>query len=142
MASIRRAGRSPSTAHATSGTKATCTLASTVDRPAPTSSIAWCQKIRSAAKKRPPAPPGGGRAPLRGPSRRSSPPRKQAEQGRAYAQRKIAAVDGETPDCLTRMVENAIATAPAIAIARGRATSTVTATGIAGAAVRAQARPG
>ena len=48
----------------------------------------------------------------------------------------MAAVDGETAACLTRMAEKAMVSAPAIAIARGRATSAVTAVGIAGAAVR------
>ena len=56
--------------------------------------------------------------------------------GTAYAQRKIAAVDGETAACLTRMAEKAMVSAPAIAIARGRATSAVRAVGIAGAVVR------
>ena len=50
-----RFGRSASTAHATSGTSTTCMFASTVARPAPTSSIEWCQRIRSAAKKTPAA---------------------------------------------------------------------------------------
>ena len=50
----------------------------------------------------------------------------------------MAAVEGETPACLTRMAEKAMVSAPAMAIARGRATSAVTTAGIAGAAVRAK----
>ena len=41
------------TAHAMSGTNATWRLPRTVARPAPTSSIAWCQQTRSIAKKTP-----------------------------------------------------------------------------------------
>ena len=136
MASSRAAGRSPSTTHATSPTKATCRLPSTVARPAPTSSIAWCQKMRSAAKKTPATAASARSRLLRGPSRRSSHHASTPSRGTAYAQRKMAAVEGETAACLTRMAEKAIVSAPAIAIARGRATSAVTAPGIAGAAVR------
>src|SRR5256885_190660 len=50
----------------------------------------------------------------------------------------MAAVEGETPDCLTRMAEKAMVSAPAIASARGRAVSAATKAGIvAGAEVRA-----
>ena len=52
-ARIRRPGASPSTAQAANGTITTCRLPSTVASPAPTSAIAWCQKIRSAAKNSP-----------------------------------------------------------------------------------------
>src|SRR5512133_1809817 len=50
----------------------------------------------------------------------------------------MAAVDGETPACLTRMAEKAIVSAPAMAIARGRAARAVTTAGMAGAAVEAK----
>ena len=50
--SAARAPRS-STAHAANGTITTWRLPSTVASPAPTSAIAWCQKMRSAAKNRP-----------------------------------------------------------------------------------------
>ena len=53
VARTRRDGRSRRTSHAISGTKATWRLPSTVARPAPTSSIAWCQQTRSTAKKTP-----------------------------------------------------------------------------------------
>src|SRR3954465_8367894 len=44
----------------------------------------------------------------------------------------MAAVDGETAACLTRMAEKAIVNAPAIAIARGRAARALTTAGVAG----------
>ena len=46
-------GRLVRTAQAAKGTTTTCRLPSTVASPAPTSAIASCQKIRSAAKKTP-----------------------------------------------------------------------------------------
>ena len=50
----RRARRSaPSAAQASSATSTTCVLPSTVANPAPTCSIALCQRIRSAAKNAP-----------------------------------------------------------------------------------------
>ena len=51
----------------------------------------------------------------------------------------MAAVEGETPACLTRMAEKAIVSAPAMAIARGRAARAVTTAGMAGAVVGANA---
>ena len=101
-----------SSAHATSGTSTTWMLASTVARPAPTSSIEWCQRIRSAAKKTPAATAIRRSAHDRLPNRRSSSHASTPSIGSANAQRKIAAVDGEAWLSLTRMLENAIATAP------------------------------
>src|SRR5438477_579517 len=49
----------------------------------------------------------------------------------------MAAVDGETPACLTRMAEKAIVSAPVTASARGRAARAVTTAGIAGAVLGA-----
>src|SRR3954447_1242035 len=43
----------------------------------------------------------------------------------------MAAVDGDTAACLTRMAEKAIVNAPAIAIARGRAARALTTAGVA-----------
>ena len=51
--SVERDGRSPKTSHATTPTTRTCRLPSTVASPAPTYSIAWCQNVRSPAKKTP-----------------------------------------------------------------------------------------
>ena len=55
--SERFSGRSPSAAQAISATKTTCTLPSTVDSPAPTASMAWCQKVRLAANSTPASQP-------------------------------------------------------------------------------------
>src|SRR4051794_6793112 len=49
----------------------------------------------------------------------------------------MAAVDGETAACLTRMAEKAIVSAPAIAIARGRAARALTTAGVGGTVLRA-----
>ena len=54
---IRRSGRSPSTAQAANATSTTWRLPSTVARPAPTFAIEWCQVIRSAANRKPAATP-------------------------------------------------------------------------------------
>ena len=94
--------------------------------------------MRSAEKKTPASAASARSRRLRGPSRRSSHHASTPSTGTAYAQRKMAAVEGETPACLTRMAEKAMVSAPAMAIARGRATSAVTAAGIAGAAVGAK----
>ena len=94
--------------------------------------------MRSAAKKTPASAASMRSRPLRGPSRPSSHHASANSTGTAYAQRKMAAVEGETAACLTRMAEKAIVSAPAMAIARGRATSAVTVAGMAGAAVRAK----
>src|SRR6476619_6286485 len=51
--SDERCGFSPSRAQASTPTSTTCVLPSTVASPAPTSSIALCQRIRSAAKNAP-----------------------------------------------------------------------------------------
>jgi len=59
----------------------------------------------------------------RDPSRRSSRRASRYRSGTAYAQRKIAAVDGETCAARTRMLENAMVSAPAIAISWGRSVS-------------------
>ena len=52
-ASERFEGRSPRIAQASRPTSTTWVLPSTVESPAPTASIAWCQKIRSTAKRTP-----------------------------------------------------------------------------------------
>ena len=52
-ASERFDGRSRRNAQASRPTSTTCRLPSTVASPAPTSSIPWCQAIRSTAKKSP-----------------------------------------------------------------------------------------
>ncbi len=49
-ASDRPDGRSRRIAQASSPTRTTCKFPSTVARPAPTSSIPWCQATRSTAK--------------------------------------------------------------------------------------------
>ena len=51
--STLRGGRSPKTSHATSATTMTWRFPSTVARPAPTASTAWCHDSRSAAKNTP-----------------------------------------------------------------------------------------
>jgi hypothetical protein len=47
--SDRFAGRSPSATQAITPTSTTWVFPSTVPSPAPTASIEWCQKVRSAA---------------------------------------------------------------------------------------------
>src|SRR3954454_23173925 len=97
----------------------TCMLPSTVASPAPTSAIAWCQKIRSAAKKTPASAVARhaprGRGPSRGRSHHASAP----SGATANAQRKNADVSGDTFARRTRMAENAIVSAPASAKATG-----------------------
>ena len=87
-------------------------LASTVARPAPTSSIEVCQRIRSAANSTPAATTTLRSAQERLPNRRSSSHATSPRTGRANAHRKIAAVDGEVLLSLTRMLENAIVERP------------------------------
>src|SRR5580704_2090379 len=95
-------------------------FASTVASPAPTSSIEWCQRIRSAAKNTP-APIAIRRSDQgRRPNLLFSSHARTPRIGRANAQRKIAAVDGEAWLSLTRMLENAIASAPSSAEMRTR----------------------
>ncbi len=51
--SVARDGRSPRSSQAKKPTMMTCRLPSTVARPAPTASMAWCQNIRSPVKNSP-----------------------------------------------------------------------------------------
>ena len=95
-------------------------LPSTVASPAPTSSIAWCQKIRSPAKNTPAAAASRRSWRVRAPKRRSSKSASTPSTGTAYAQRKIAAVEGDTSASFTRIAENAIVSAPATAASPGR----------------------
>jgi hypothetical protein len=79
QSTTRADGCSPSSAHAAIATSTTWRLPSVVARPAPTSAIAWCQRIRSAAKNAPAAAawrqwPGAG-GPRRRRSRSASRPR-------------------------------------------------------------------
>src|SRR3954452_6498455 len=90
-------------------------LPSTVASPAPTSAIAWCQKIRSAAKKTPASAVSRHAPRGRGPSRARSHHASAASGGTANAQRKNADVSGETFARRTRIAEKAIVAAPAIA---------------------------
>src|SRR3954451_24547373 len=118
-ARTRASGRSPSSAHATYATTTTCRLPSTVASPAPTSAIAWCQKIRSAAKNTPASAVSRHAPRGRGPSRCRSQYARAPSGTTAYAQRKNADVSGETFASRTRIAENAIVSAPAIANATG-----------------------
>src|SRR3954454_23747581 len=90
-------------------------LPRTVANPAPTSAIAWCQKIRSAAKKTPASAVARHAPRGRGPSRRRSQPASAPSGTTAYAQRKNADVSGETLASRTRIAEKAIVAAPASA---------------------------
>src|SRR3954447_13176968 len=90
-------------------------LPSTVASPAPTSAIAWCQKIRSAAKNTPASAVSRHAPRGRGPSRCRSQYARAPSGTTAYAQRKNADVSGETFASRTRIAENAIVSAPAIA---------------------------
>ncbi|HSE81578.1 MAG TPA: hypothetical protein VLA87_07760 [Gaiellaceae bacterium] len=85
--SVRPAGFSPRSAQAASGTITTCTLPSTVARPAPTAAIAWCQKMRSAMKKMPATSESQSARRASGPKRRRSHQASRASGGSAYAQR-------------------------------------------------------
>src|SRR3954466_6205595 len=94
-------------------------LPSTVASPAPTSAIAWCQKIRSAAKATPASAVSRHAPRGRGPGRRRSRQASAPSTGTAYAQRKNAEVSGATSASLTRIAEKAMVSAPAMGKAAG-----------------------
>ena len=98
-------------------------LASTVERPAPTSTIERFQRIMSIPKNTPDSSPARRSRQLRRPWSRSSRSTSRPSTGSAYTQRKIAASDGDAWLSRTRMLENAIVTAPITAKARARSLS-------------------
>ncbi len=115
-----RAGRSPRATQASRPTSTTWALAITVARPAPTASIEWCQNVRSAAKNTPAPRARRWSRRASGPKRPRSIHASTPSTGSAYAQRKTAAVEGETSACRTRMAEKAITRAPSTPAMRGR----------------------
>ena len=110
---------------ATNGTMITWGLPSTVASPAPTSAIAWCQKIRSAAKKI----AGGDRQPPVAQRPRAEAAILEPGDQPEHRQRVEAAEDrrgrGSTSASLTRIAENAIVSAPATATTPGRRVRTL-----------------
>ena len=77
--------------------------------PAPTAAIVWCQKMRSAAKSTPAAAANQRSRRGRGPYRLSSRIISRASSGRAYAQRKVAAVAGDVSASRTSVADAAMA---------------------------------
>ena len=84
-------------------------LPSTVASPAPTASIEWCQKVRSAANMTP-APQSGSAVAQRARARSGGARARRAAPARAAPtkQRKNAAVEGDTSASRTRIAEKAI----------------------------------
>ena len=88
-------GRSPKSSHATTPTMMTWRLPSTVARPAPTASMAWCQNCRSPAKKTPAMAGEPDRPRGSGPyAALLAPGRPAPSSGRPNSARKTVPVDG------------------------------------------------
>jgi hypothetical protein len=91
---VARDGRSPKSSHAATPTRTTWRLPRTVASPAPTASIAWCQKRRSPAKKTPATTASRTVEEGSDPKRRCSAQARRARIGSPYAARKNVPVDG------------------------------------------------
>ena len=115
-----RAAR-PAAAQAISATRTTWMLPSTVASPAPTASIEWCQKVRSAANSTP-APKASSRSRRgRGAVAAALDPGQQAQQRAAHRRSgRSAAVEGDTSASRTRIAEKAITRAPSAPASTGR----------------------